>query len=103
MIIYNKLVRDKIPEVIQAAGKTCTIEKISDNQKVISLLEEKFLEEWVEYQEAKNVEEIADLIEVLLSLSERLGTSRDDLMKIIDQKAEKRGGFKEGIFLVSVD
>ena len=103
MIIHNKLVRDKIPEIIKAAGKECTIELISDNQKVISLLEDKALEEWAEYQEARSVEEIADMVEVLLSLSERLGTSRKDLLKLVDHKADKRGRFEKGIYLISVD
>jgi predicted house-cleaning noncanonical NTP pyrophosphatase (MazG superfamily) len=103
MICYNKLVRDKIPEIIAGAGKTCDIQEIKDNQKVIELLEAKLLEELAEYKEARDVEEIADMLEVLMSLSERLGTSRSDLLALAEKKAEKRGKFAKGLYLVSVN
>jgi predicted house-cleaning noncanonical NTP pyrophosphatase (MazG superfamily) len=102
MILYNKLVRDRIPEIIAGAGKTCDIQVINDNQKVIELLEAKLLEEMAEYKEARDVEEIADMVEVMMSLAERLGTSRADLLKLAEGKAEKRGGFAKGLYLVSV-
>jgi len=102
MICYNKLVRDKIPEIIVGAGKTCDIQEIKDNQKVIELLEAKLMEELAEYKEAGDVEEIADMVEVMMSLSERLGTSRRDLLKMVERKAEKRGKFTKGLYLVSV-
>lgn len=103
MIYYNKLVRDKIPEIIQASGKKCNVEIINDSQEIIRLLEEKAMEEWAEYKENRSVEEIADVVEVLFSLSERLGMPRVELINIVNKKSDKRGAFKDGIFLISVD
>jgi len=102
MKIYHKLVRDKIPQIIEAAGKKCDITIEENNEKVIELLELKVLEEWQEYQESKDVEEIADVLEVLLALAERKGVSKQQLFEIAAEKAEKRGGFKKGIILHSV-
>jgi len=93
------LVRDKIPHIIETAGKQCDITIEEDNDKLIELLEMKMLEEWQEYQESKDVEEIADVLEVLLALAERKGVSKEQLFEIAATKTEKRGGFKNGIIL----
>ena len=102
MKIYHKLVRDKIPHIIEAAGKKCDITIEKDHDKLIELLEMKVLEEWQEYQESKDIEEIADVLEVLLALAERKGTSKEQLFAIAAEKSEKRGGFNKGIILHSV-
>jgi len=102
MKVYHKLVRDKIPQLIEEAGKECDITIEEDNDKVIELLELKVLEEWQEYQESKDVEEIADVLEVLLALAERKGVSKEQLFEIAAAKTEKRGGFKKGIILHNV-
>jgi len=102
MKVYHKLVRDKIPQIIKEAGKECDVTIEEDNEKVIGLLELKVMEEWQEYQESKDVEEIADVLEVLLALAERKGVSKEQLFNIAAEKAEKRGGFKNGVILHSV-
>ena len=102
MKVYHKLVRDKIPQIIEEAGKKCEITIERDNDKVIELLEMKVLEEWQDYQESKDVEEIADVLEVLLALAERKGISKEQLFAIAAEKTEKRGGFKNGIILHTV-
>lgn len=98
MKIYKKLVRDRIPEIITADDKTCEIEIVSGIKKQ-ELLEKKLLEEVNEYLEDKNLEELADIMEVLFGLANELGYSEEDLIKKRNEKLEKRGGFKEGIVL----
>ena len=61
---YHKLVRDRIPEIIESDGKTCVCETLSD-EEYIRLLDEKLNEELAEYQESKSLEELADLLEVM--------------------------------------
>lgn len=98
MKVYNKLVRDKIPEVIRAAGKECETSIVSGKEKTV-LLEKKLLEEVGEFLEAKNLEELADVMEVLFGLAEDLGFCEEDLVKARNKKRDERGGFREGIFL----
>lgn len=64
MQIYNKLVRDKIPEIIEKSGKKCSFEILSGDE-YIQKLDEKLNEELQEYYQDKNIEELADLMEVL--------------------------------------
>ncbi|WP_291631040.1 nucleoside triphosphate pyrophosphohydrolase [Clostridium sp.] len=101
MKIYNKLVRDRIPEVIKASGKTCEIEIVNGKEKQ-ELLEKKLLEEVNEYLEDKNLEELADVMEVLFGLANELGYSEEDLLNKRKEKLQERGGFKEGIVLKNV-
>ena len=61
---YHKLVRDRIPEIIEADGKICICETLSDAD-YIDLLDQKLNEELAEYQESKSLEELADLLEVM--------------------------------------
>lgn len=98
MKIYNKLVRDRIPEIITSDGKTCEIEIVSGIEKQ-ELLEKKLLEEVNEYLDDKNLEELADVMEVLFGLANELGYSEKDLINKRNEKLEERGGFKEGIVL----
>lgn len=98
---YNKLVRDKIPEIIKASGKECEIE-IAPKEERYDLLENKLQEEVGEFLEDKNLEELADIMEVLFGLAHVLGYSEEDLLKMRDKKREERGGFKEGIVLKAV-
>jgi len=99
--IYNKLVRDKIPEIIEADGKKCET-RIAAKEELIELLEAKLKEEAAEFNEARNLEELADLMEVIFGLAKALGYSEDELLKKRETKKEQRGGFKEGIVLKKV-
>ncbi|AGF57817.1 putative house-cleaning noncanonical NTP pyrophosphatase (MazG superfamily) [Clostridium saccharoperbutylacetonicum] len=101
MKTYNKLVRDKIPEIIKADGRACDTVIVAGDEKY-KLLEAKLQEEVNEFLEDKNLEELADVMEVLFGLADSLGYSEDDLLKVRDKKREERGGFKEGIVLNSV-
>ena len=69
---YHKLVRDRIPEIIEADGKTCVCETLSD-ENYISLLDQKLNEELAEYQESKSLEELADLLEVMQAVVKARG------------------------------
>lgn len=101
MKVYDKLVRDKIPEIIKAEGRECKV-KIAAKEEKYELLEAKLQEEVNEFLQDKNLEELADVMEVLFGLAESLGYSEEELLKARDKKLKERGGFKEGIVLKSV-
>ena len=94
---YHKLVRDRIPEIIEADGKTCVCETLSD-ENYISLLDQKLNEELAEYQESKSLEELADLLEVMKAR----GWTLEELERVRAEKAAKRGGFEKKILLKEV-
>ena len=102
MTCYEKAIRDKIPQIIQSSGKNCNVKKL-DNSEFLVELEKKLSEELAEYQESKNVEELADILEVIYRISELKGTNPDALDEIRREKAEKRGKFDENLFLVDAD
>jgi predicted house-cleaning noncanonical NTP pyrophosphatase (MazG superfamily) len=98
---YNKLVRDKIPEIIKNAGKECNT-KILDDKDYLKFLDEKLSEECKEYQESKEIEEIADVLEVLHSIVKVRGYSWAEVENIRKEKVRKRGSFNDKIFLEDV-
>lgn len=102
MKVYNKLVRDKIPEIIEADGKTCKT-RILSNEEYIAALEVKLNEEVVEYQLDKNLEEMADVLEVLRAICVARGYSLEELEVMRAEKASGRGGFSRKIYLENVD
>lgn len=97
---YNKLVRDKIPEIIRAAGEVPHTRTLNE-EEYCRLLEMKLDEEVGEYHRDKNPEELADILEVVFALAESIGCSREELMKGYQQKHDARGGFENRIFLIS--
>lgn len=101
MKTYNKLVRDKIPEIIEADGKKCDVE-IASKKEHYELLKDKLIEETGEFMEDENLEELADIMEVIFSLAESLGYEEKDLLSKREEKKHERGGFKEGIVLGKV-
>jgi predicted house-cleaning noncanonical NTP pyrophosphatase (MazG superfamily) len=100
MTVYNKLVRDKIPEIIRQQGAEPLIRTLED-EEYTDWLECKLDEEVAEYHRDKNVEELADILEVVFALADHLGVSRDELMHVYCTKNEKRGGFLKRVFLIS--
>ena len=100
-IIYNKLVRDKIPEIIEASGKTCEMEILSD-QEYLQMLDKKLDEELAEYHQEQNIEELADLLEVLYATAKARGYSIEELENVRVEKQKARGGFDKKLFLKSV-
>lgn len=100
-IRYNKLVRDRIPDIIEAAGKTCTVEVLSE-EEYLRFLDEKLNEELAEYQESKSLEELADLLEVVRAVVTARGWSWEELEQVRREKAEKRGAFEKRLLLREV-
>lgn len=98
---YYKLVRDKIPEIIEADNKRCEIE-IVDNKKKYELLKNKLEEEVNEFLADENLEELADVLEVLVGLANSLGYTEEELMEKRVAKMQERGGFNKGIILKKV-
>ena len=100
-ITYNKLVRDKIPEIIEDSGKTCEIE-VLDDKTYLEMLDKKLTEELNEYYESHNAEELADLLEVVYATAKVHGYTKEQLEEIRQNKADKRGAFDKKILLKSV-
>lgn len=101
MIQYHKLVRDRIPEIIETDGKTCIWETLSQ-EDYIRLLDEKLNEELSEYHESKSLEELADLLEVMQAVVRARGWTLEELEQVRADKAAKRGGFARKILLKEV-
>jgi len=104
MKIYNKLVRDKIPQIITEHGKQCEV-KILPEEEYEQMLIAKLLEEAKESTDAdpsQIVEELADLVEVVYALLQLKGVSREEFDRIRLQKREERGGFDDRVFLIKV-
>jgi predicted house-cleaning noncanonical NTP pyrophosphatase (MazG superfamily) len=99
--IYHKLVRDRIPDIIKADGKTCMTEILPDEQ-YLEMLDAKLSEELAEYQESKSLEELADLLEVVQAVVNTRGWTWEQLEQLRVDKATKRGGFEKKILLKKV-
>lgn len=102
---YHKLVRDKIPEIIEASGKLCKTEILSD-EEYRKLVDEKLDEELLEYHAEsvpeKKLEELADLLEVIYAAAQARGYSAEELEQARARKAAERGAFAEKILLTEV-
>ena len=99
MTKFNKAIRDKIPEIIQKDGHTCNIQTLSD-EKFLVEIEKKLSEEVAEYQNDKNPEELADILEVIYAIAQLKGISKEELEKIRIKKLQDRGGFEKNLFLI---
>lgn len=99
--IYNKLVRDNIPAIIEATGATCETEMLSDAD-YLRMLDAKLDEELAEYHHDQNVEELADLLEVIYACASARGYTMAELEAVRAEKAAKRGGFEKKILLKTV-
>lgn len=98
---YNKLVRDRIPKIIEADGKRCELETLSD-EAYLRLLDRKLDEELAEYQDSKSLEELADLLEVIRAVVKAHGWTMEELERVRMEKAAERGGFEKKILLKEV-
>ena len=99
MKTYNKLIRDKIPEIIENKGGKAEIRVLSDEEYVVCL-EAKLDEEVGEYHRDKTAEELADILEVVYALADSIGCSKEELIKIYQKNHDDRGGFKKKLFLI---
>ena len=98
---YNKLVRDRIPEIIESSGRTCVTEILSD-EDYLKMLDAKLDEELAEYHQDQNLEELADLMEVIYACAKARGYTVAELESVRAEKAAKRGGFDRKILLKTV-
>lgn len=99
---YNKLIRDRIPEIIASTGGRCRVETLSE-EAYIAKLEEKLSEELGEYLQSRELEELADLQEVIYALAAARGSSVEALEQLRSQKHSKRGGFEKRLLLLEVE
>lgn len=100
-IKYNKLVRDRIPDIIEESGKTCVTEILSD-EEYLRMVDAKLDEELAEYHKDQNIEELADLMEVIYAAAVARGYTIEQWEKARTKKIEKRGAFQKKILLVEV-
>ena len=100
-IQYNKLVRDRIPEIIESSSKRCTVEILSD-EDYLRMVDAKLDEELAEYHKDQNIEELADLLEVIYAATKARGYSIEQLETVRSEKAANRGAFDKKILLKEV-
>ena len=98
-MIYNKAIRDKIPKIIEKDGHTCNIKTLSDEEFLVQI-EKKLSEEVEEFQNDKNPEELADILEVIYRIAQLRGISKEKLEEIRIKKVEERGAFDKNLYLV---
>ena len=99
---YDKLVRDKIPEIISAQGKKCCT-VVMDNEAYLKMVDKKLGEELEEYYKDGSIEELADLLEVLYAAAAARGYTLDELERVRKEKLLKRGGFEKKLLLKEVE
>ena len=93
--------RDKIPYIISASGKTYLIETVTDDE-VMKWLYDKLIEETNELIQDKNLEEIADVIEVVLTIASKYGYTLEDVFEEVDKNRKEKCGFEKNIILKKV-
>ena len=98
---YNKLVRDRIPDIIMSKGAK-PVTRTADDEEYYLYLKQKLIEEVREFDVSNNMEEIADILEVMHAIIEHRRVSFEDIERFRKEKAEKRGSFKDKIILEEV-
>jgi predicted house-cleaning noncanonical NTP pyrophosphatase (MazG superfamily) len=99
---YDKLVRDDIPAVIEGDGET-PVTRVVDGDAYEERLFGKLDEEVSELREEPSADELADVREVLAAIQQRLGIDDDELERVREEKAAKRGRFEDGVVLERVE
>lgn len=106
MPTYNKLVRDRIPEIIESTGKAFTTRVLSEEDYLIELKKKSF-EELEEYHDAETrkeaIEELADLMEIVCAFAKSHDATLEEIEAIRREKASKRGSFDKKIYLIEVE
>ena len=98
MKVYDKLIRDRIPEIIEASGSKCEVEVVSD-KVALEYLYKKLSEEVEELLIDKNLDEIADVMEVIFAIGKKFGYSENDVLGRRNEKRDSRGGFDDNLIL----
>lgn len=100
---YNKLVRDRIPEIIDSEPGRKSQHRILDDDEYLIQLNKKIIEESNEFIEENSIEELGDLMEVINAIMELKGYSMEEVAKAMKVKADKKGTFNKKIYLEYVD
>lgn len=98
---HDKLVRDKIPEIIQKGGKK-PVTHIAGEVEYAQRLREKLKEESTEFYVSGKDEELADVLEVVHAICDVKGMSMQELEGLRKKKADERGSFSKRIILDEV-
>ncbi len=101
MIRYDELVRDRIPEIIDANGERCTVRTLGD-EEYAQRLDQKLAEELVEYQTSGDVGELVNLVEVVRAIVSQRGMSWETFEALQARKHEERGGFGQRLLLEEI-
>jgi predicted house-cleaning noncanonical NTP pyrophosphatase (MazG superfamily) len=99
--IYEKLVRDRIPEIIRERGAACETRTLTEAEYGAAL-RTKLTEEVSEYLESGELSELADIYEVIRALAKRGGHGGAALEAARAEKERARGAFAERTFLICV-
>lgn len=103
--VYNKLVRDNIPDIIRGNGEEPVTRVLDDSEYRVEL-ESKLGEEYQEVLSTTNsedrIEELADMLEIIMALADLEDKSLEDVVEVANQKRLKRGGFAKKIYLERV-
>ena len=99
---YDKLIRDKIPEIIEKSGRSCKTEVLSDAE-CLRYLNKKLLEEANEYLESEEIEELADMEEVLRAILKLRSVSYEEFEEMRNKKSDERGSFDKKLLLKETD
>jgi predicted house-cleaning noncanonical NTP pyrophosphatase (MazG superfamily) len=100
LVQHNKLVRDHIPRIIEAAGESCVARTLGDDEYG-ERLDAKLAEELAEYQQSAAVEELVDLVEVVQAIAHHRGITWEEFERQRERKRVERGGFAARQLLVS--
>ena len=100
MTEYNKVIRDKIPEIIKKDGHSANVSALSNEEFLIEI-EKKLHEEVEEYQKDNDPSELADILEVVYRIAQLRGISKEDLEGIRLKKIQDKGAFEKNLFLVN--
>ena len=99
---YNKLVRDKIPEIISRQGDRPVTHILDTKLYKQELIKSKLQEEIAEFSDSDRVEELVDVLEVAYALAKEKGVSQYQLEEMRQQKRSNRGGFDQRVFLEEI-
>ena len=106
MKIYNKLIRDNIPEIIAASNKKANVKTLKADEFFYEL-KKKLIEESSELLETSSkediIEELADIYELIEFIKKEAGIDEAEVLKVKDEKNKKRGSFSKKLFLESVE
>ena len=100
---YNKLVRDFIPQTIERDDKQAIYKTVTDRHELSEYLHAKLNEDVSEYNESHELEELADIMEVIYGIVYNKGYGIHYLHSIVEDKLARVGGFRDGIVLLEVN